>query len=559
MDLPSPSREASSRDLTGTMLAVLLGIAGFALFVSWSTLIPTNIAWLANGDRAMHQLGWMFFRHAPWGLPPGASPNLGLELSNSIGLVDGLPLFAFPFKLIEAWLPEPFQYWGYWLLLCYMLQALFGYKIARALGAGQGISLLAAAFALITPAFASRYPMHMALGGHWLILAALYLSVRPQSPRLWAWPLLTATTAAVHAYLLAMVLALWVAALVQRLLLGTIGWKRAAIEIAAVALVTLTVLWTAGFLMTGSLGSAGFGAYKLNLLGPLIRDGWSEIFPEIPHLAYDYEGLSFLGVGILGLITIGLLAGAFGRIGILFSCRWWPLIVMTILLTVFALSNKIGFADHELVTIPIPGWATGFLAMFRSSGRFVWPLLYLSTIAIVALIGVRFRSWLGATIVVAALVLQLADSGQALTRVERNTPRPSAVWSSELKSPFWERVAAAGYDRIREIPPRGMSGDWKALSYYAVTHGMATDSVYLGRTDETALKELKARNKQMLATGTFEPNTIYRLDPLSALQAARHLRPDDLFATIDGRIIFARGGANLVEGLDIGPHSAIDG
>ena len=107
------------------LAAILLGVAGFFVFAGWWVLIPTNIAWLVSGDKAMHQLGWMFFRDTPWGLPPGASPRLGLELANSIALVDGLPLFAIPFKLIAALLPRPFQYWGDWWLLCFVLQSLF--------------------------------------------------------------------------------------------------------------------------------------------------------------------------------------------------------------------------------------------------------------------------------------------------------------------------------------------------------------------------------------------------------------------------------------------------
>ena len=119
------------RDLLALSAALLLGIAAFFVFCGWWVLIPTNIAWLDFGDRAMHQLGWMFYRAAPGGIPPGSSPLLGIELANSIALVDGLPLFAIPFKLVAQWLPQPFQYWGYWLLLSFVLQSVFALRIAR--------------------------------------------------------------------------------------------------------------------------------------------------------------------------------------------------------------------------------------------------------------------------------------------------------------------------------------------------------------------------------------------------------------------------------------------
>ena len=55
-----------------------MGAVAFSLYCGWSVLIPTNIAWLDYGDRGMHQLGWMFYRAAEWGIPPGRSPLLGI-------------------------------------------------------------------------------------------------------------------------------------------------------------------------------------------------------------------------------------------------------------------------------------------------------------------------------------------------------------------------------------------------------------------------------------------------------------------------------------------------
>ena len=100
------------RDALGITAAVLLGAAAFLVYCSGWVLIPTNIAWLDFADRAMHQLGWMFYRQAPWSMPPGVSPLLGIEIANSIALVDGLPLFAIPFKLLAHWLPKPYKYGG---------------------------------------------------------------------------------------------------------------------------------------------------------------------------------------------------------------------------------------------------------------------------------------------------------------------------------------------------------------------------------------------------------------------------------------------------------------
>ena len=50
------------RDALGGTAAVFLGIAAFFVFAGWWVLLPQNIAWLDFHDRAMHTLGWFFYR-----------------------------------------------------------------------------------------------------------------------------------------------------------------------------------------------------------------------------------------------------------------------------------------------------------------------------------------------------------------------------------------------------------------------------------------------------------------------------------------------------------------
>ena len=539
------------RDALAVTAAVLLGAAAFFLYCGWWVLIPTNIAWLDFADRAMHQLGWMFYRDAPWGIPPGRSPLLGIELSSSIALVDGLPLFAIPFKLIEHWLPQPFQYWGYWLLLSYILQSVFAWRIARELGARRAAALLAAAFVLITPAFLFRVPMHMALSGHWTILAALFLYVRREPPRFWMWPLLVALTSAIHATLLAMVLALWAASLMQRWWAKRTRLVELVGEFGVGIIVSLTVLWTAGYFGTTSYGSYGYGDYKLNLLWPIISYGWSQVFPDLPHTGSDYEGLSFLGIGILALLALAIITGAIAKLRHALSRQWLPLTLMLLALMIFAFSKDFAALDIELVSIPVPGFVEAIGSAFRSTGRFVWPLLYVVTIGAVVLVAGRFRAMIALPIIIVAFTAQVWDTWPKWTEFEDHMPRPSTSWRAELNSPLWARAAEAGYNRIRSIPvDEGFGSDWKALGYYAVTHGMDLDIAYLGRVDSADREALKAHEEQVLLTGAFEPKTIYVLDVGSSLFAAEHAGPDDLIAVVDGRIVFLRGGHALGEGLD---------
>lgn len=540
------------RDALGVAAAMLLGVAVFFVFCGWWVLLPTNIAWLDFADRAMHQLGWMFYRDTPWGVPPGASPRLGIELASSIALVDGLPLLAIPFKLIAPWLPQPFQYFGYWLLLSFVLQSLFAWRIARELGAGRYVSLAATAFVLITPAFLFRIPMHLALSSHWVLLAGLFLYVRRVPPSLWMWPLLAGLTAAIHATLLAMVLGLGLASWLQRLWLRRIGLVDAILEPALAAAAVVCVLWTVGFFGAGTYGSYGYGAYKLNLLWPFIRYGWSQIFPNLPHTNYDYEGLSFLGIGILALLLVAIGSGTVLRLRAALTRLWLPLLLILSGMMLFAFSKTISLGPFDILHIPMPGFMETLGAAFRSTGRFVWPLLYLITIGAVVLVGQRFRLAIALPVLLAAFTAQAVDSAPGWRPFAANMAKPSALWKTPLISPFWERAAAAGYNRVRAIPVRGALGkDWKPFGYYAVTHGMDTDDVYLSRVDEAKLEAARAQASKVLETGDFEPKTIYILDVGAALSASHQSNPQDLLAIVDHRIVFLRDGAALAEGLDI--------
>jgi len=539
------------RDLLGGLAAIALGALVYFLIFGWWPLIPTNIAFLDHGDRAMHTLGWMFYRDTPWGMPPGASPRLGVELANSIALVDGLPLFAIPLKLIRDWLPHPFQYWGYWWLLCCVLQALFSYLFARELGARRLVALVAAAFAAITPAFIFRLTLHMALSGHWVILAALWLYAKRIPPRLFAWPLLLVVTSAIHAYLLAMILVLWVASLLQRLWLRR-GWRPLLAEVPLAIVPTLAMMWFVGFFYTGSVGTIGFGYYRLNLLWPFItyRD-WSHIFPDLPHGKYDYEGIGFLGIGIFAILALSIVTGAVLKLRALFTSRWLPLILMALLLSVWALSNHVGFLDQEAPSLPIDGPLKYLGETFRSSGRFNWPLLYVITIGAVVMIGRRLPLALGAGIMVLCLGGQVVDSEFGLRIFSQSDPAPSDHWRNDLSSPFWQRAEDAGYNRIRAIPVIYWNGDWRALEYAAYLHHWDVDAIYLGRVDQTALDDLKAKEEHAIETGDFEPKTLYVIDVATALRIRPQLEPNDLLASIDRHIVFARGAAPLIAGLGI--------
>jgi hypothetical protein len=189
-------------------VAILLGSVMMIAIFGLGPLNPRNEGWIWTGlgvDPIQSWLGWTYFRHSPWFIPPGANPNFGMELGTAIYFADAVPLLAIPLKALRGVLEVP-QYIGPWLLACGALQGLLGWRLvgpftrdplARACGAG----LLA-----LQPMVMHRMMGHTALAGQWTLLAALLLALGPaRGGRSGvAWAALLATTALVHSYLLAM-------------------------------------------------------------------------------------------------------------------------------------------------------------------------------------------------------------------------------------------------------------------------------------------------------------------------------------------------------------------
>ena len=160
---------------------ILLAIGAFFGVVGPLVLNPQNIAWLGGGfDPTQHYLGWAFFRNSTWSFPLGLNPDFGMDISSSIVYSDSIPLLAFIFKPFALLLPNSFQYFGIWLLLCFILQGYFAWRLVALLKISPIASLAASLLFIFSPPLFWRIGLHAALVGHWLILAALYLNFRPR-------------------------------------------------------------------------------------------------------------------------------------------------------------------------------------------------------------------------------------------------------------------------------------------------------------------------------------------------------------------------------------------
>lgn len=520
--LSSPLKQYSS------FLALVLGLFGFLTLVGYRVLIPTNIAWLNISDPSTYYLGWEFFRFSQWDFPLGLNPNYGLGISNAILYSDSNPLFAIFFKIFSGLLPEPFQYFGIWLLFCFLLQAYFANHLMGLITEDIFIRLIGTSFFIFSPILNWRLHEkigHLTIAGHFFLLAALYLSLKALThPRrnLIAWQALLIVAAAVNSYLLMITGLFWVTSLIR-----SPYWVRSEYKwtliliIMSLGLIVMTC-WQVGYFTVSGDGlyiiSDYFNYFRMNVLG-IIDPGipeyglWSYFIPDVPGDNHQHEGFNFLGLGFLLLVPLSIKPlWKFRHQWVGYLKNNIPLFLVLIMLIFISLSHKIGIGSWNF-QLSLNETIIKILNIFRGHGRMFWPVFYFIYWGVLALIIKGYSKRTAIFIIGLALTIQIIDTSRGWLPIRQFFMMPvSANWLTPLSDPFWDE-AAQKYKKIYRAPGGNAIPHWVTFAAYAGKNHMATDSVYLGRVSPEAQALANTRTMNALTTGLYESDALYILDP----------------------------------------------
>lgn len=545
------------------MWPTILGCITFWCVAGFEILDPRNIGWLAGGlDPTQHYLGWLFFSQSPWSFPLGLNPNFGMDLSSAIVFSDSLPLFAFIFKCFTRVLSTPFQYFGIWTLLCLVLQAQFAYLLVREITNDRLLQVSGVLLFVFSPAMLWRIGVTSALVGHFFILASLYLNIRKNksltfSRQLVYWLLLIGAAALVHFYLLVMVLALAIADLWDRA--WTVRQKRLGVVLIGVVL-TLT-LWQAGYfsVQAGAASTGNYGIGRLNLLAPFDSNGWSYLLGDIADAPKNYhssdailstfEGYNYFGLGVIALVIVVLMTvvksaqqRANAKQAMQSAFAQYPALVWILgALLVFAISNNIGIA-HKAIRIPLPDQVIAIASILRASARLFWPILYLVVWILIEQVIKLYSKPVAAILVLIAALIQVIDTSAGWLELrDKLSQAPKSAWSTPLLNSFWSD-AAKHYQALVRVPAQNNAGQWDVLANYAAKNHWPTNSVFLARVDERKMAKANERLERALASGQYDPNTLYILNDDKVIPALLNLnKRTDLLARINDFNVLAPG------------------
>lgn len=525
----------------GHLLALLIGMIIFFIITNGRILDPTYTDWMMQGDQGDYLIGWQFFRTVPWQLMFSANPNYGLEISNSILYSDSLPLLAFIFKLIHPMLPESFQYFGGWMLLCCVLQSYFAYLLLSRWIDNLTLRLIGAVFFVIAPIFLIRFGGHIAgLLSHWVILAALYLYFSPNFKGR-SWVLLCVVITALGSfYITAMSIAIMTADLIQRKKLMQIKIPRACIWMAGTLFaVVLTIGLIGGFTVSSRFVFDAYGIYRLNLLAPFnAANQWSYFLPAYDFRLSEWEGSAYLGTGILILLPIAMV----------FSWRWGsqknfdehryyltPLMVVSGLFLVYAVTNRPAIGVVDLFNLPLPQWLRDIGNTFRASGRFVWPIIYLIYLWVLVVIARHLRARMAIILCSVMLLVQIVESTKVFKSLH-NQYAQTINWQTPFRSPLWQSLAQ-NYRNVRIVQPFfdfTQDKDWLNFAEFASRYRLGINSGYFARVDLPKYQNALIKSVRNTLLGEYHLDSLYFFSDDTLWQwAVQSASEDDVLGTVD--------------------------
>ena len=447
-------------------LLIALGLA--LIFASW--LLPSGFIegshpyWHAqNEDITVYQAGFNAFFSEPWRWPLWRITSLNWPEGTSATFVDILPLYAAALKWLAPAVWFPFNPFGYWVLLCILLQAVGAWWVLREARVGNWWALVGLVLLLVSyPAWLVRMG-HISLMSHWVISFAFALYLRSaQLTRLtniWPWLLLTAVM--FNIYLFAMAALVYAADSLRWLFRGQAIRTMAQALLIATALVVIG--WATLWPLPAATGSpdAGFGRYAMNLLAPISGCGWFAVSSTNPQMLSSalnglglggcwinptnlpaeqvFEGFNYLGLGVGVLILGALLSGGLSKgkpdAEPKTAKSGWVLACLLALVTLYALSNQVYLGDRLILQWQVPAWASGITGQFRASGRFFWVVGYALVIfSVIRLFKRAPKAWAQGVIAI-ALMAQAVDIWPYLQQVRHLQPKPD---SQIINAKVWQ-------------------------------------------------------------------------------------------------------------------------
>ncbi len=524
-------------------LFLFISLIFLICIIGYNNIFFQNTKWLYLGEPAMHQLGWHFFKNDIWRFPLGSNPNYGGELGSSIVFSDSIPILALFFKLLKSFLPENFQYFSLWYLICFYLQLFFSYKILHKFTNSIPHSLVGSIFFIIAPILIYRVNLHSALVGQWLLLFTLYLGlVHKVDKSSLLWSILVMLSSLVHFYFTAMIIVVYSILRILNFLYEKEKILKVIKDFLIIIIPAILLLYLVGYFqirMADSLG-VGFGYFKLNILSifdaanSIKNISWSWFLPDIKlSRGEELEGLNYFGLGFILMLSFCMIIFFrkkynHGFTFIKKNKEFKFFFFISFLFTFWALSNNISIGTYTL-EIPLNKYIFGLLSIIKSSGRAFWLVNYFLLIISILIIFQSFEKNKSLLIISLFLLIQVVDLSSGL----RNYLKPFSPLEKNpifalddkdiLKDSLWSDVFKNN-KIIKSTYPVSWSGLFIKFAHLTEKYNIKeTNLVIFARSNRKANAEARYNIYNNLRSKNIEPNTVYIIHDLGHLRNLKSL------------------------------------
>jgi len=431
----------------GLLVAIAIGFVFVITTFELQFILGVSSFWQTEVDDVTQYIaGFNMYFGSPWRFPLLAFDSLNYPQGTRATFVDVIPLYALLLKLLLPASLAPFNPYGAWVALCFILQAVGGWWISRELRLNSWAFLVSLVIVLLVfPALMARLG-HISLMSHWIILFALALYVRSRymlGLPLISWTVLLVVAFYVNIYLFAMAAGIYFAAFLAR---GA-GSRRILIDfsmpfflIALSLFVTLLPLPEAGVAREG-----GFGYFSMNVLSPVLGGDLFKV--KAGEAPGQYEGFNYLGFGVILALIAAVRVCHIEDRG--FFRRHWPLSLLMVGFSVYALSSQIYFGSVQILEIKYPRILDVITSQFRASGRFFWPVGYCIVIFALLMLFRRLGRVSFAVVALMIVLLQLVDLKERYSVFETTLARESRP---RMNYALWDEVLKGGVQKIYFYP-----------------------------------------------------------------------------------------------------------
>jgi len=489
----------------------------------------TNINWITHKDTLIDQLAWKFFYNDNWHFPLGKNPNYGIEIGNSIVFTGAVPFLSIIFKIFKNFLPNNFQFFSFWIFLCFFLQLLFSYLIVYHFTQNKKYSVISSFFFILSPILFYRIPIHVSLVGQWIILASFFAeTITKEKIRFYYWISILAISPLIHFYFTLMLSLIYFIIVLDRFLIEK-KFSKLLKEISVSFFSLLLVMYLSGYFeisLPDSLGY-GYGYYKANILSffnpapTTYNFSWSNFIPVIQTSGGEHEGFGYLGLG--GIILFILLSFNFvKREPLLGFKKNRPYYLLIIIFFILAISNTINFGSFVLLDTPLPKFLYAPLSLIRASGRFIWPIYYLILIVGLILIYKKNEKKRALLILIIILCIQIIDISSGL----KNYINSKVFMRYEkvmFDDPIWNEISKE-FQIIRTTYPNNNSKIFPQMTSVLLNGNFKkTDIIEIARYDRNKASKYRNKTYENFRKNKLEKNTVFIIDNKNHLRNLKFL------------------------------------